>query len=137
MTKPILIYSIGIACAAFALQWLEYKYAVRMFSTEFYFVIIALIFTALGIWVGNRLTARNRPRPFQKNQRAIDYLGLSPSEQKVLALLAKGLSNAEIAGRIHVSINTVKSHLGNLYAKLEVSRRTQAVHKARSLKIVE
>lgn len=137
MTKTILIYSIGIACAAFALQWLEYQYAVRMFSTEIYFVVIALCFTTLGIWAGNRLTARSKSTPFQKNQRAIDYLGLSPSEQKVLALLAEGLSNAEIAARIHVSINTVKSHLGNLYAKLEVSRRTQAVHKARSLKIVE
>lgn len=137
MTKTILIYSIGIACAAFVLQWLEYQHAVRMFSTEIYFVIIALSFAALGIWVGNRLTVKNRPKPFQKNQRAIDYLGLSPREQRVLGFLAEGLSNAEIAARIHVSINTVKSHLGNLYAKLEVSRRTQAVHKARSLKIVE
>lgn len=137
VTKTILIYSIGIACAAFVLQWLEYQYAVRVFSTEIYIVIIALSFAVLGIWVGNRLTAQKKPGAFERNQQAIEYLGLSPSEQRVLTLLAQGLSNAEIADRIHISVNTVKSHLSNLYAKLEVSRRTQAVHKARSLKIVE
>lgn len=137
MTKKILMYSIGIACAAFALQWLEFQYAVRMFSTEIYIVIIALSFATLGVWVGNRLTTPKKSEPLQRNQQAIDYLGLTTSEQKVLTLLAEGLSNAEIANRIHVSINTVKSHLGSVYAKLDVSRRTQAVHKARSLNIVE
>ena len=56
MKKTIVIYSLAIAAAAFGLQWLEYQYAVRVFSTEIYIVLIALIFTALGIWVGNRLT---------------------------------------------------------------------------------
>jgi len=135
--RTVLIYSLVIAGAAFVLQWLEYQYAVRKFSTEIYVVIIAVGFAALGLWVGHHLSGGRKNTPFEPNQQAIDYLGLSRSEQRVLGLLADGMSNAEIAKRLHVTVNTVKSHLKSLYQKLEVARRTQAVNKARSLKIIE
>ena len=77
MKKTIAIYSIGIAIAAYLLQWLEYQYAVRLFSTEIYIVIIAIAFAALGVWVGRSLTARGVSKPFEKNEQAINYLGIN------------------------------------------------------------
>ena len=137
MKKTIVIYSLAIAAAALALQWLEYQYMVRVFSTEIYIVVIALIFTALGIWVGNRLTAKAvAPAAFTRNYQAIEYLGISDREYQVLELLAEGHSNKEIASTLFVSPNTVKTHLAHLYGKLEVSRRTQAIQKARTLGLI-
>ena len=137
MKTTIAIYSLAIASAAFALQWLEYQYAVRVLSTEIYIVVIALLFTALGIWVGGQLTrGGGAPKVFEKNIQAIEYLGISQREWEVLELLAEGHSNKEIAEKLFVSPNTVKTHLGNLYGKLEVSRRTQAVQKARTLRMI-
>ena len=136
MKKTIVFYSLAIAAAAFALQWLEYQYLVRVFPTEIYIGIIALIFTALGIWVGSRLTGGGGAAPFEKNVQAIEYLGISERQVEVLELLAQGHSNQEIADRLFVSPNTVKTHLANLYGKLEVSRRTQAVQKARALRMI-
>lgn len=136
MKKVIALYALAMAVAAFALQWLEYQYAVRVFSTEIYIVAIALLFTALGLWVGHRLTRRGRPEEFRRNAEAIDYMGISDREVEVLELLAHGLTNKEIAERLFVSPNTVKTHLANLYGKLDVARRTQAIRKARSLRII-
>ena len=136
MKKTILIYGLGLAGAATALQWLEYEYSVRRFATEIYIVVIAVSFTALGIWAGNRLTRRTAPAVFERNDRALETLGITGREYDVLALLAAGHSNKEIAGELFVSANTVKTHLAHLYAKLDVSRRTQAIRKARALRLV-
>ncbi len=136
MKKPVLLYSLAVAFGAFLLQWLEYKYAVRVFSREIYVAIIALLFTALGVWVGHRLFAPTARAPFERNVKAIDYLGISNREYEVLELLAQGHSNREIAETLVVSPNTVKSHLGRLYEKLEVSRRTAAIQKARTLRMI-
>ncbi len=136
MKRAVLIYGLAIAGAAFFLQWIEYRYAVRVFSTEIYVVVVAALFTALGIWVGHRLTYRPPPAPFEKNRRALDYLGISEREYQVLVLLAEGHSNREIAKRLFISPNTIKTHLAHLYEKMEVSRRTTAVQKARSLRLI-
>lgn len=136
MKRTIALYSAAIAAAAFALQWLEYQYAIRLFSTEIYVVVIALLFAVLGVWVGHALTRRDRPAAFTRNEQAIDYLGISEREYQALELLAAGHSNREIADRLCVSPNTVKTHLAHLYDKLDVSRRTQAVSRARELKMI-
>ena len=136
MKKTIAIYSLTIAGGVFLLQWLEYQYAVRVFSTEIYIVLIAVLFTALGIWVGSRLTKRGESKPFEKNAQAIEYLGISDREYQVLELLAEGRSNQDIADSLFVSPNTVKTHLAHLYEKLEASRRTQAIQKAKTLRII-
>jgi ATP/maltotriose-dependent transcriptional regulator MalT len=73
---------------------------------------------------------------FERNDRVIETLGISGRELEVLELLAEGLSNKEIAARLYVSSHTIKTHLSNLYQKLEVSRRTQAIQKARMLGIL-
>lgn len=136
MKKSIFLYSLAVASGAFLLNWLEYQYAVRVFSTEIYIAIIALLFIGLGVWVGLRISAPTAREPFERNTKAIDYLGISKREYEVLELLAQGHSNQEIAKTLFVSSNTVKSHLGRLYEKLEVSRRTQAIQKARALRMI-
>lgn len=136
MKKSIVWYGLAIAGGAFLLQWLEYQYWVRVVSTPLYVAAIALVFIVLGIWIGH-LTAPSAPREeFETNERALDTLGISPREHEVLELLARGHSNREIARALYVSPNTVKTHLSSLYGKLEVSRRTQAVQKARSLSLI-
>ena len=136
MKKSIFLYSLAIGMAAFMLQWLQYKYTVRIFSTEIYIILIAVIFAGLGIWVGKRLTTARAEKPFEKNVSALAYLGISEREYEVLMLLAEGMSNKEIAERLFVSPNTVKTHLARLYEKLEVSRRTQAVTRAKELSMI-
>jgi len=137
MRKTILLYSVAVGLGAFVLQWMNYQHAVRIFPTEIYVVAIALLFTGLGVWMGHRLSAGSpRSSGFERNEQAIGYLGISKREYEVLELLALGHSNREIAKRLFVSPNTIKSHLARLYEKLEVSRRTQAVGKARSLRMI-
>ena len=136
MWKTIVSYALAMAAGAFALQWLQYQYAVRVFTTELYIVLIAIGFTVLGIWVGHRLTRQPSSEPPARNQQAIDYLGISEREYSVLELLVAGYSNQEIADKLFVSPNTIKTHLANLYRKLDVSRRTQAVQRARELNII-
>lgn len=135
MIRPIILYGIGLAAAAFLLEWLNYKHLVHRWSNEFYVVCIAVICVALGIWVGNRLTARPR-EPFARNEAAIAALGLSARECEVLEMLAAGHANKVIARRLDISPNTVKTHVARVYEKLAVASRTQAVQKARSLDIL-
>ncbi|MEM7248162.1 MAG: response regulator transcription factor [Acidobacteriota bacterium] len=136
LKRSIVLYGVAIALAAGLLQWLDVRHHFRLLSTELYILVIAAGFTALGIWMGHRLTRRPAPAAFEKNAEALSYLGISEREHEVLELLADGHSNGEIAKQLHVSPNTVKTHLSRLYEKLEVSRRTQAVSKARSLRLI-
>ncbi len=138
MKKTILIYGLALAALVFLLEYFEYRYFVRDLSTEAFIFIIALMFAGLGLWVGQKLTAPKKvATEFQKNEKALDFLGISERELEVLELVAEGLSNKEIAGKLFVSINTVKTHLSRLYEKLEVNRRMQAVEKAKSLKLIK
>ncbi len=135
MTRLIVLYGVALAALAFLLEWLDYKHAVHAWTTEFYIACIAVIFVALGIWVGNRLTVRPR-QAFARNDAAIASLGISARECEVLEMLAAGHANKVIARRLDISPNTVKTHVARLYEKLEVASRTQAIGKARSLDIL-
>jgi DNA-binding CsgD family transcriptional regulator len=137
MAKTIFAYAIALGIGATLLQWLEYRYVTRAFSTEIYIAILAAGFTALGAWAGSRLT----PRPatggaFQRNDAAIRSLNLSPRECEILDALAAGESNKELARRFGISPNTVKTHIARIYEKLDVQRRVQAIEKARLLALI-
>jgi len=134
--RTVAVYAVALALGAFALQWLQYNYLARTMAPEFYVVLIALAFTGLGIWAGNRLTPRVGAPAFQRNAAALKTLGVTDREVAVLDLLAAGSSNKEIARQLDISPNTVKTHIASLFAKLEVQRRTQAIQKARQLSIV-
>ncbi|MBX3429383.1 MAG: response regulator transcription factor [Hyphomonadaceae bacterium] len=132
----MILYALGLAAGAFVLQWLQYNYLVRAFSTEIYVGLIALAFAGLGVWAGMRLARRPASATFERNTAAIASLGITLREQEVLALLAAGKSNKEIAQKLGVSPNTVKTQVASLYQKLQVQRRTQAVQKARELALI-
>lgn len=136
MTRTILIYAAALAAAVFALEWLEYKYVTRVFAGEIYILLIAVGFAALGVWAGHHLTRKSAPAPFELNQAAVASLGITDRELETLRLLAGGLTNKEIARKLEISPNTVKTHLARLYEKLDVSRRTQAIQKAKDLALI-
>lgn len=136
MLKSVAIYALALAAGAFVLQWMEYQYLTRMFASELYIFFIAIAFTGLGIWAGHRLTPRVAAAAFIRNDAAVNALGLTGREVLVLELLAKGSANKEIARQLDISPNTVKTHIANLFQKLEVQRRTQAIQKARELRIL-
>ena len=131
-----LIYGAPLAMLAVVLQWAEYRYAVMRMPGEAYIGLLAVIFIAVGIWVGMRLTTSPTPAQFERNEKAIAALGLTPRECEVLDHLAKGASNKEIARALGVSPNTIKTHIASLYEKLEVNGRGKAVDAARSLALI-
>lgn len=141
MKRTILIYGLSLAVLIFLLKFIEYSFLVRDFSLEFYIGAIAIFFTVLGVWAGLKLTKKKTiiiTNPaYQFDQTRIDSLGISKREYEVLELMAKGLSNQEIADKLFVSLNTIKTHSSNLFLKLEVSRRTQAVQKAKELQLIQ
>src|SRR4051812_15197957 len=129
----------------------EYRFLVLEHSLEIYGLLVALLFAALGIWLGLRLTrpterliVREIPVPvpvpaggeFAVNSASVQRLGLTPRELEILALIAEGLSTREIAERIYVSENTVKTHSANLFSKLNARRRTQAVQIAKEAGVI-
>lgn len=136
MKRAILFYAMLLAGLIFVLEWLEFQYMARVFSTEIYIILIGLGFTALGLWLGRVLTPRVAPNPFSLNEAALNSLGITKREYAVLEQLAGGQSNKEIAETLHVSPNTVKTHVARLYDKLEVSQRVQAVQKAKDLRLI-
>lgn len=152
MKKTILVYGILGGLLVAALKVIEYRYLVLEHSLEIYGGIIAAMFSVLGIWLGRRITrarttivTREVPvevrvpvpvpvpvgAPFQRNDARVAELGLTPRELDILEAMAAGLSNREIAERLFVSENTVKTHAARVFSKLSARRRTHAVQLAK------
>jgi len=144
-----IIYSISLAFLLFLLKWLELRFIIFDHSFEIYIGFIAVIFTALGIWLALKLSKPKvetvvvekevyitRSETFILNTSLIAQLELSKRELEILSLMAQGHSNEEIAKTIFVSLSTVKTHNQNLFIKLDVKRRTQAVEKAKRLNLI-
>lgn len=148
MKRTILIYGLALAVLTFVLKVLEYKFFIRDLSMEVYIGLVALFFTAVGIWVATKIIQRKtetvikevevvvRAEDFVLNEKEMERLGISPREYDVLELMSDGLSNQEIADKLFISLNTVKTHSTNLYVKLDVKRRTQAVQRAKELQLI-
>ena len=141
MRKTIILYGASLALLVFVLKFIEYRYMVRDLSLEFYLGITALLFTVVGVWMGLKLTRKKKvittqDAGFIVNHDALRELGISNREYEVLTLIAEGYSNQEIADKLFVSLNTIKTHSTNLFSKLEVKRRTQAVQKAKELSLI-
>ncbi len=136
MLRTILIYGALLAAGSVGLQWLQFQYLVRSHPGEIWLALIAVAFLGLGVWVGARLFQREPPAPFETNTRVVESLGISAREFEVLELLAAGQSNKEIASRLAVSPNTVKTHVAKLFERLEVRRRTEAILRARELGMI-
>jgi len=146
--KQIILYGIALAILIFLLKWLETRFIMIDNQQELYAGFIAVIFTGLGIWLALKLrkpkiqtvivekeVIANRT-DFAINQDELRKLNLSKRELEVLQLMAEGLSNQEIAERLFVSLNTIKTHTAQIFEKMEVKRRTQAVDMAKRLSII-
>jgi DNA-binding NarL/FixJ family response regulator len=136
MVRQAVLYGLALGALALLLDWLDYSHAMRLHSTEFYVVCVAVLFAAVGLWAGNRLTPAPRATAFVANDAAIASTGISAREMEILRLVAAGQSNKVIARTLSISPNTVKTHVSHVFEKLEVASRTQAVERARSLDIL-
>ena len=147
--KSIIIYGISLAFLLFLLKWLELRFIIFDHSFEIYIGFIAVIFTGLGIWLALRLSKPkietvvvekevyvDKNEDFVLDTSLVAQLQLSKRELEILDLMAKGHSNQEIAATLFVSLSTVKTHIQNIFEKLDVKRRTQAVEKAKRLNLI-
>lgn len=139
MKRTVIIYGLVLAALVSLMKFLEYRLFIRDLSVEFYVGVVAVFFTALGIWAGLRLTRKKvvvLGPEFILNEAELQRLEISKRELEVLELIAQGLSNQEIADQLFVSLNTIKTHSSNLFLKLDVSKRTQAVQRGRQLRLI-
>jgi len=155
--KQILIYGLiyglcgGLLIAV--LKVIEYRFVVVEHSIEIYGGLTALVFAGLGIWLGLKLTRKEQVivereliverevlvragTPFALNEKRVQELAITKRELEILGLIADGLSNREIAERLFVSENTVKTHSTRLFDKLNARRRTQAVQRGKELGLI-
>jgi ATP/maltotriose-dependent transcriptional regulator MalT len=150
MRKHVLLYGLLGGVLIAGLKFIEYRWLVVEYSVEIYGGLVAIIFATLGIWLGLRLTRPARhtetvvvrevmvtaPVEFVRDQGKVELLGITPRELEILALIAEGLSNKEIAARVFVSENTIKTHSSRVFDKLGARRRTQAVQRGKELRLI-
>ncbi|TDE15461.1 response regulator transcription factor [Dyadobacter psychrotolerans] len=147
--KHIILYGICLAVLLFLLKWLELRFIILSHAFEIYAGAIAFVFTGMGIWLALKLTTPKvktivvekevylaQTEVFQQNDSEIARLGLSGRELEVLQLIAEGLSNQQIAERLFLSLNTIKTHSSRLFEKMEVKSRTQAIEQGKRLHII-
>ncbi len=152
MKRHVLIFGVVGGLLIAILQYTEYRFVVIEHSVELYGVLIAILFATFGIWLGLRITRRRETiretvvvrevlvptpapalKPFAPNTAQQQNLGITARELEILALVARGLSNREIATQLFVSENTVKTHCARAFDKLGAARRTQAVQRGKEL----
>jgi DNA-binding CsgD family transcriptional regulator len=147
MWKPVLLYGFVGGALIAVLKLTEYRWLVVQHSIEIYGGIVATIFAVVGIWLGRKLTRVKEtvvvrevqvpaPSEFVRDADKVESLGITPRELEILELIAKGLSNKEIADRVFVSENTVKTHSSRVFDKLGAKRRTQAVQLGKDLRLI-
>ncbi|WP_317891719.1 helix-turn-helix domain-containing protein [Acidicapsa acidisoli] len=147
MKRHVLIYGILGGILVTLLQWSQYHFLVIEHAEALYVALIAAIFAALGIWLGIKLKGTRQkvlireipipapvqPTPFVPDESKRKDLDITRRELEILELIAQGLSNREIAGKLFVSENTVKTHCSRAFDKLGAARRTQAVQRSKEL----
>ena len=147
MRGHILLYGVLGGVLIAGLRLIEYRWLVVEHSIEIYGGLVAAVFTTVGIWLGLSLTRHTEtvvlrevlvpaPAIFVRDHDKVTSLGLTARELEILELIAAGLSNKEIAGRLFVSENTVKTHLSRVFDKLGAKRRTQAVQLGKEQRLI-
>lgn len=146
MKKHILIYGVCGGLLIVLLKLIEYRFLVIERSLEIYGGLVALLFASVGIWLGLKFTKTRETvvvkevpvptREFVMDQARLQELGITAREFEILKLIAGGMSNREIAEKLFVSENTVKTHSSRLFDKLSAKRRTQAVQIAKQLRLI-
>jgi DNA-binding CsgD family transcriptional regulator len=155
MKKHLLIYGLCGGLLILLLKLIEYRFLVIERSIEIYGGLIALFFVSVGIWLGLKLTKKKETvivkevtvevpveipvparEPFVLDQARLQQLGITARELEILQLIAGGMSNREIAAKLFVSENTVKTHSSRMFDKLSAKRRTQAVQIAKEMRLI-
>jgi DNA-binding CsgD family transcriptional regulator len=147
LKKEIWIYGLVLGLLIIGLKFAEYRFLIRSHSFEIYAILIAVLFTTVGIWAGSKFVKKKEvmvikevmvqaPAEFELNESNLKHFNISKREHEVLILMAQGLSNQEVADKLFVSLNTVKTHSSKLFEKLNVQRRTQAIQEAKKLGLV-
>jgi NarL family two-component system response regulator LiaR len=137
MVRTVIIFGVCMAVLLGLLKWAEYMFFARDLALEAYIGIVGLFCTILGGWIGWKLTQKPVPdyaahelHPLDASPAGCTVLNtfnLSPREHEVLILISEGLSYQQIADCLNVSLSTVKTHASNIFSKMDVQRRTQAV----------
>ncbi len=148
MKRHVLIFGVVGGILIATLQYTEYRFVVIEHSIELYSALIAILFATFGIWLGRRITGKRETvvvkevlvpatgpaiEPFVPDTAQQQTLGITARELEILTLVARGLSNREIAAQLFVSENTVKTHCARAFDKLGAARRTQAVQRGKEL----
>jgi NarL family two-component system response regulator LiaR len=151
MKRHVLIFGLVGGFLIATLQYTEYRFVVIEHSVELYGALVAILFATFGIWLGLRITRRREKivvrevlaptsgrdagptSPFAPNTARQQSLGITDRELEILTLIARGLSNREIATQLFVSENTIKTHCSRAFDKLGAARRTQAVRRCKEL----
>ena len=145
--REILLYGVAGGLLIAVLKLTEYRFLVVEHSVEIYGALVAALFAGLGIWLGQTLT-KKKPAviirevpvptagPFAADETRMNQLSITPRELEILGLIATGLSNREIASKLFVSENTVKTHSSRLFDKLGAKRRTQAVQIGKTARLI-
>ena len=147
MPRHVLLYGLLAGLLIAGLKLIEYRWLLVAHSVELYAALVAAVFAAVGIWLGRRLTRPTEtvvirevlvpaPAEFVRDQVRLDALGITPRELEILELIAQGLSNREIAERVFVSENTVKTHSSRVFDKLGARRRTEAVKIGKQMRLI-
>jgi len=144
--RDILLYGVCGGVLIVVLKLTEYRFLVVEHSVEIYVALVAALFAGLGIWLGLTLTRKKTTiikevpaqpaEPFVVDETRVSQFGITARELEILGLIAAGLSNREIAARLFVSENTVKTHSSRLFDKLGARRRTQAVQIGKSARLI-
>ncbi|HEU5460476.1 MAG TPA: response regulator transcription factor [Pyrinomonadaceae bacterium] len=143
----VLIYGLCAGVLIAVLKWIEFRFLVVEHAMQIYGGLIAVIFVSLGIWLGLKLTKKKEVlvvrevpvpslKPFALNEERLKDLAITKRELEILELMAQGLSNREIAEKLFVSENTVKTHSSHLFDKLSAKRRTQAVQIGKEMGLI-
>lgn len=145
MTKTVIGYGLLGGALIALLKVIEYRYLLVEHSLDIYGGIVAAVFSGVGIWLGLKLTRPREtvvvkevrvPGPFARDEARLAELGITARELEILEAMAAGFSNREIAERLFVSENTVKTHAARVFGKLSARRRTQAVQRAKEAGLI-
>ena len=162
MKRHVLIFGLVGGLLIATLQYTEYRFVIIEHSVELYSALVAILFATFGIWLGLRITRgretgrktvvvetvvvkevlvpaeapapiASNTAPFAPNAAHQQTLRITARELEILTLIARGLSNREIATQLFVSESTVKTHCARAFDKLGAARRTQAVQRGKEL----
>lgn len=143
MKITYILYGLGLGLLLIVLKLIEYQFLIRLHIFEIYGALIAALFMGIGLWAGLKLTQK-APEPLRVQVLPPSFdadrakaLGITQREREVLELITQGLSNQEIADKLFVSLNTVKTHSARLFEKLDVNSRTKAIHRAKELGLLQ